>query len=337
MDAKNSLIKATKTQTIPLHPFDMMTGVVNIIYICYYKNTLGSDTFMPTDMLRDSFFTTLAEFPILLGRLQVDGSGKTVVVVDENNLNMPEFKETQSDIHFGHLQSAGFSWSTMPQGTVAVRSVATVGDQGYIKLANVHIVRLKDNSGVVLTVGLSHYVVDGIGYCTFMNQWAKNCTHLQNGTPNNSVHARTLNFDRQTVARCLPSRGSTVDQATRSLYSTDGYMARWLAWLTPESRGSVFSVLMALDNYTFLKPPTSNWVTSIAVDIRGRIDTASTANYTGNMWTPEYTGKLVYSTQKLAHFQPFSVSTVQCQFRKWHTSMGQPNTRVISQLCNSTS
>ncbi|KAJ1942753.1 hypothetical protein GGF37_002970, partial [Kickxella alabastrina] len=275
---------------------------------------------MPTDMLRDSFFTTLADFPILLGRLQVDGSGKTVVVVDENNLNMPDFKETQSDIHFGHLQSAGFSWSTMPQGTVAVRSVATVGDQGYIKLANVHIVRLKDNSGVVLTVGLSHYVVDGIGYCTFMNQWAKNCTHLQNGTPNNGVHARTLNFDRQTVARCLPSRGSTVDQATRSLYSTDGYMARWLAWLTPESRGSVFSVLMALDNckahvfhisaatlsslrsslsidivgglhisdndiITALlsMPPTSNWVTSIAVDIRGRIDTASTANYTGNM------------------------------------------------------
>ncbi|KAJ1899798.1 hypothetical protein LPJ66_001884 [Kickxella alabastrina] len=235
-------------QTILLHPLDMLAGFINIPFIFYYENTLGSDEFMPMRVMRDSLFTTLVGFPILVGRLQVESSGKTVVVVDENNLNIPEFKETQRDIHFDDLKSVGFSWSAMPQATVTVRAFAAAGDQGCIKLVNVHIVRLKDNSGVVLFVNVPHYIVDGIGYCAFINQWAKNSTQLQNGIPYSSVHAKSFDYDRQAVARCLFSSRSTLDDATYSMYTTERYLARWLAWLMTESRGSVLNAFIALDS-----------------------------------------------------------------------------------------
>ncbi|KAJ1944069.1 hypothetical protein GGF37_002366 [Kickxella alabastrina] len=307
--------------------------------------------------MRDSLFTTLVEFPILVGWLKVESSGKTVVVVDENNLNMPELKETQSDIHFDDLKSVGFSWSAMPQTTVTVRVFAAAGDQGCIKLVNVHIVRLKDNSGVVLFVNVPHYVVDGIGYCAFINQWAKNSTQLQNGIPNSSVHAKPFDYDRQAVSRCLSSSRSTPDDAAYPMYTTESYLARWLAWLTPESRGSVLNAFVALDSIeahvfhictasinslhkslcaeitgglrisdndiitalltmvlaqgekqvetnssigglsvwhniksavvcaaqNVFKRHAYSWATTVTVDIRGRVDTPSATNYTGNM------------------------------------------------------
>ncbi|KAJ2750556.1 hypothetical protein GGI19_005035 [Coemansia pectinata] len=38
----------------------------------------------------------LLDFPTLVGHLEMDGSGHTRVVVDKNNLNLPEYLESQS-------------------------------------------------------------------------------------------------------------------------------------------------------------------------------------------------------------------------------------------------
>ncbi|KAJ2063870.1 hypothetical protein GGI17_001363, partial [Coemansia sp. S146] len=83
--------------------------------------------FMPTELLRESFFATLLEFPILVGHLVMDSSGCAKVVVDPDNLNAPEFLESQSSAHFRDLQAAKFAWNTLPDGVATVGAMTTAG------------------------------------------------------------------------------------------------------------------------------------------------------------------------------------------------------------------
>ncbi|KAJ2042036.1 hypothetical protein H4S04_007512, partial [Coemansia sp. S16] len=104
-------------------------------------NDTDDSNFMPSQLLRDSFIVTLLDFSILVGHLEMDGSGHARIVVDRDNLNIPEYLESQSDVHFQALQASKFSWDALPRGVATTGSVTRAGADGTIKLANIHVVR----------------------------------------------------------------------------------------------------------------------------------------------------------------------------------------------------
>ncbi|KAJ2878055.1 hypothetical protein H4R27_005968, partial [Coemansia aciculifera] len=130
---------------------------------------------------------TLLDFPTLVGHLEMNGSGHARVVVDKNNLNLPEYLESQSSVHFRDLQASKFSWDALSRGVATTVSVTTANPDGTITLANVHVVRLQDNSGLALFINTTHAVFDGIGYCTFVNRWAEISKWVRSGNTTNEL------------------------------------------------------------------------------------------------------------------------------------------------------
>ncbi|KAJ2054821.1 hypothetical protein GGI17_006789, partial [Coemansia sp. S146] len=97
------LLDSIQSQTIDLCTFDTIPSFLNVPFYFYYGNNANDPEFMPTELLRESFYTALLDFPILVGHLEADGSGHAKVVVDPDNLNVPEFLESQSSAHFCDL------------------------------------------------------------------------------------------------------------------------------------------------------------------------------------------------------------------------------------------
>ncbi|KAJ2796657.1 hypothetical protein H4S07_006158, partial [Coemansia furcata] len=119
-------------QVIDLCTVDTMSSFANIPYYFYYANDTGTPEFMPTGLLRESLFATLVDFPILVGHLSMDSSGSAKVVIDKDNLNVPDIRESQSSAHFHDLQAAKFAWSALPDGVATVGSMTTLGVGGVI-------------------------------------------------------------------------------------------------------------------------------------------------------------------------------------------------------------
>ncbi|KAJ2156442.1 hypothetical protein GGH15_005556, partial [Coemansia sp. RSA 562] len=149
MEAFMSTIKA---QQFALNAWDMAASFTNIPYIYYFKNpnSGSADDFMPSSRLRASFLKVIEEFPILVGYITVGKDGRYVIDVNPHNLNMPEYLESQSTAHFRDLEKAKFSWNALPQNVATVGAFPAVGVSGIIKLVNVNIIRLAENSGLVL-------------------------------------------------------------------------------------------------------------------------------------------------------------------------------------------
>ncbi|KAJ2484502.1 hypothetical protein IWW37_006143, partial [Coemansia sp. RSA 2050] len=169
----DKLLLGIQPQTIELCVLDTLLSFSNIPFFFFYGNDGNDSSFMPSELLHDSFIVALLDFPILVGHLEIDGSGRARVVVDNNNLNIPEYRESQCDMHFRDLQALKFSWDVLPAGVAATGSVTTADTDGVIKLANIHVVRLQDSSGLVLFISTTHAIFDGIGYCKFVNRWAE--------------------------------------------------------------------------------------------------------------------------------------------------------------------
>ncbi|KAJ2403899.1 hypothetical protein J3F80_005227, partial [Coemansia sp. RSA 2526] len=161
-----AFVLVIKAQQFALSAWDMSTSHTNIPFIYYFKNpNSGSvNDFMQSNKLRASFLKALEEFPILVGHITVGKDGRCLVDVNPHNLNMPEYLESQSTAHFRDLEKAKFSWNALPQNVATVGAFPAVGVSGIIKLVNVNIIRLAENSGLVLFVSIPHYAVDGVGY-----------------------------------------------------------------------------------------------------------------------------------------------------------------------------
>ncbi|KAJ2588025.1 hypothetical protein IWW49_003183, partial [Coemansia sp. RSA 1797] len=147
-----AFVSAIKAQQFALSAWDMSASHTNIPYIYYFKNPNSdpTDDFMPSSRLRASFLKVIEEFPILVGHITVGKDGRCLVDVNPHNLNMPEYLESQSTVHFHDLEKAKFSWDALPQNVATVGAFPAVGVSGIIKLVNVNIIRLAENSGLVL-------------------------------------------------------------------------------------------------------------------------------------------------------------------------------------------
>ncbi|KAJ2339877.1 hypothetical protein GGH91_004348, partial [Coemansia sp. RSA 2671] len=242
----DKLLLGVQSQTIDLCSYDSIPSSVNISFYFFYGNDDSESRFMPTDILRESFYLALLEFPILVGRLEIDSSGHAKVVVDWSNLNIPEFNESLSNVHFRGLQASKFSWDALPEGANSKGVVNTANSRGDIKPANVHAVRLLDNSGIVLYVSIAHYAVDGIGYCEFVSRWAEIHQWVCLGRPINKLPACHCHFERSILRSCLPDDCKALDAPTRELITGTGPLVRWLAWVSPKTRAKLFKASFLL-------------------------------------------------------------------------------------------
>ncbi|KAJ2477571.1 hypothetical protein IWW56_004253 [Coemansia sp. RSA 2131] len=239
----DKFVSTVENQEIPLHPLDTQAAFLNVPYHFFYPNTNQSDSFMPNNVLRDSFYRALMRFPILAGYLRSEGTGKTTVVVDRGDLNMPEYAESNSDILFSELQEAKFHHSSWPKGLSTTGPITIAGSDGRIKLMNVHIVRLKDNTGVVIFVSMPHYVVDGTGFFSFVELWGKLCMaeRIADSTLMQQAAEMQFVFDRDLISRSLPAKRKPLNAETVDVYTGFSPLAEWLAWLSPTTRGNILS------------------------------------------------------------------------------------------------
>ncbi|KAI9480205.1 hypothetical protein LPJ78_001220 [Coemansia sp. RSA 989] len=237
----DEFIATVESHEVPLHPLDTQAAFLNVPYHFFYPNESRSDGFMPSDVLRRTFYQALKRYPILAGYLRSEGTGKTTVVVDKNDLNMPEYLESTSDVPFSQMQEAKFHNSSWPAGLSTAGAITTAGKDGRIKLANIHVVRMKDNSGVVIFVNIPHYVVDGTGFFSFVELWGTICRAERTADVELKQRAakQEFCFDRGLISRSLPATRKPLDSQTVNVYTGFSPLADWLAWLSPTTRGRV--------------------------------------------------------------------------------------------------
>ncbi|KAJ1958635.1 hypothetical protein EC988_000186 [Linderina pennispora] len=245
----DAFLSTVESQGFPLSVLDTQTSFSNIPYIFFYENSDGSPDFMDSDALRTAFYKTLAKYPILAGHIRMDGHGQAKVVVDKDDLNMPEYLETAvDDISYSAIKAAQFSTDTWPSGVATVGPIARAGAGGSLKLLNVHVVRLKNNSGAILFVNIPHYVVDGIGFFGFVNRWAEQTRNPEADIPSPC-------FDRSEIDSHLSGERREQCDFIQKLYTTPTIPATFLAWLSPNSRGRILDKAMNMisaDGHTFL-------------------------------------------------------------------------------------
>ncbi|KAJ2562746.1 hypothetical protein GGH12_002986 [Coemansia sp. RSA 1822] len=199
---------------------------------------------MSTELLKRSFYRAIEDFPIFAGRLRQVQPGKLEVVVDSNNLNLPEFTEIQSNLDIDKFEAANFDPALLPNGAVKQTAFLTGGFQnGDIKLADICIVRFKDGKGVVLSVAAAHVVVDGYGFNMFMHRWAEisrklvaDSTAIDFGV-SNTVHNRNI------LQKVLPTPQGPLLDVLRKMYIPGGYLSRFFTWLSPETRGKILETI----------------------------------------------------------------------------------------------
>ncbi|KAJ2489845.1 hypothetical protein IWW37_003613 [Coemansia sp. RSA 2050] len=238
-----------KSLTIELAVLDTLSSFSNIPFIYHFENTAAADKrdlFMPGDALRFSFYKALLEFPVLAGHLHMDSVGKGSIVVDRNNLNLPEYRESTCDVHFDELKAANYHWDLFPKNLVSVCVVTTAGADGVIKLANIHCARLRDNSGMLIFANMSHYVVDGVGFCAFMDRWAKYCCQVSDEYAGPTVEHREFLFDRSIVHKALSSSRRPTHPVTSHMFFVPRLAASVLAWISPALRGRIMSAIASM-------------------------------------------------------------------------------------------
>ncbi|KAJ2031398.1 hypothetical protein IWW57_000729 [Coemansia sp. S610] len=239
----DEFVSTVENQVIGLHPLDTQAAFLNIPYHFFFGNDNNAADFMPNDAIRLSFYRALKQFPILAGYLRPEGTGQTSVVIDKDDLNMPEYVESTSNTHYDTLRESHFHHSAWPKGLTRASAITMAGPAGRIRLANAHVVRLKDNSGVIIFINIPHYVVDGTGFFSFVELWGKHCLAERTGDGQLAQQASQLEycFDRDIISRHLPAERKPLGNETMQAYTGFSPIADWLAWLSPNTRGRVLN------------------------------------------------------------------------------------------------
>ncbi|KAJ1730510.1 hypothetical protein LPJ61_002973 [Coemansia biformis] len=185
---------SVQSQTYEIHELCRVSGIFVVPHFFYYENTAGAADFMSTSVLEEGFMEVLREYPLLAGTLIECKRGRYKVVVDKDNLNLPEFKETQCEAGFGDLKAANYAPSALPEGAATEGRYMNHSNSNPAKLARVHIMRCKENSGVVIFVGISHVLVDGFSYNLVVRRWAEICKHLAGNGSLDAKPGHPINF-----------------------------------------------------------------------------------------------------------------------------------------------
>ncbi|ORX66108.1 hypothetical protein DL89DRAFT_71939 [Linderina pennispora] len=220
----------------------MINSYVTARFLFFYANSAGAEDFMPGRQLEEGFYRTLALCPWFAGDIKPTRDGGMEVIVDKGNLNMPYYRESQSLVRFSKIQSSGFNRTTWPDDLVPVGPVPCIDRAtGMVKLLHVHVVRLKDNSGVAISVNFNHGVADGTSVLNYFNRWADETRALVTGVP---VAEATFCFGADIIKRHLPSERASLSEASQKVLSSKSYVADFIMWLSLDKRRKLMSYLI---------------------------------------------------------------------------------------------
>ncbi|KAJ1666503.1 hypothetical protein IW140_004164 [Coemansia sp. RSA 1813] len=237
-----------KSQVFPLSCLDSYSSCVTIPLYYFFENKNGDSQFMPSILLRDSFYTTLQEFPFFTGHLRMDTGGVDAYVdIDRDNLNMPDYAEYSSDVCFGDLKAANFSPSALPREISEADIFSTGNKDGVVKLIQIKIARLRNNSGIAILASPVHALSDAYGFCEFMKRWSLVCKEAAAGgvenTDQNISNNSTLLTDRKLLYDSLPKEGQPLDETTAMVLGKKSMLSVLLAWLSPEKRAEFLNTV----------------------------------------------------------------------------------------------
>ncbi|PIA13754.1 hypothetical protein COEREDRAFT_99348 [Coemansia reversa NRRL 1564] len=237
-------VRSVRPQVLELDGVDRVSALIYIFFYYFYANNSGSRVdFMPTQLLKDSFFKVLCEFPYLAGVLQRTDDGSLKVVVDMDNLNLPEFKESHSDMHYDDIEASGFSLSMLPKDA-ATTGIFLINDiKNPAKLASIHIIRFRENTGVMVFASISHALMDGAGYCAFMNRWAEICKHMASGKKPSNLPLRSFSNDRNAMRQCIPRTRLPPGSLIEHSFIPGGIVSKFFAWLSSTTQAKVLALL----------------------------------------------------------------------------------------------
>ncbi|KAJ1896505.1 hypothetical protein LPJ81_004730 [Coemansia sp. IMI 209127] len=244
-----------KPQTLHLDGYDDGSSFLSIAFYFWYEKAV------PSDVLETAFYRTLEEFPILAGRIKTGNDSRSFVAVDKNRLNMPEYTDSSCNVHFQTLKDADFDVRLLPVDYSSACKTpvppAIIGD--CIRLAEFHVLRMKDNSGMCIFASISHAILDGTGYCIFMRRWAdiSKCMLVaqnQQGILDMNIPERVYQHDRSILESDKICGSDALEPELLEMFNKSTTAAKWIAWFSPELRGRIFRYLMSVSdvrNYYF--------------------------------------------------------------------------------------
>ncbi|KAJ1957163.1 hypothetical protein GGI12_005103 [Dipsacomyces acuminosporus] len=241
----DEFIDAVDSQVIELSHLDVIAQTVNIQFVYVYENKKDAADFMPFDELKQAFYKALQQFPSFVGHLKEVEKNKFSVIVDTDNLNMPGYRQSASDMHYSELKAANFSWDKWPK-EIELSPLVKIDTAGGIRNVNIHVVRLEGNSGVVISLEVAHYLVDGVGYFEFVNLWASICKEMRQGGTDFAKLHKTLDFDRGVLKANLPEKSKPLGGTIRELFTRQSLISTCFAWLPWVKRMRLVVKLMKL-------------------------------------------------------------------------------------------
>ncbi|KAJ2763316.1 hypothetical protein H4S06_000156 [Coemansia sp. BCRC 34490] len=246
--------KTVRPQKIYLDGLDKIISGANIAFYYWYENKERRpwNAFMPAATLEQAFYKTLCEFPFFAGTLTTDSNGMVYVQVSKDNLNTPVYTDSACDVDFGTIRDDGFNTKLLGRDFDHARDVpapARIIGNGKIKLAEIHVMRLQGNSGVCVFVSVAHCLVDGQGYTAFMRRWAEINRWLLacNEGGKEFLPERQYIHDRLFLSEFWNAETDRIESAISSYTEKNSTVSKWIAWLSPETRGRIIKAMISIN------------------------------------------------------------------------------------------
>ncbi|KAJ2396935.1 hypothetical protein GGI23_003718 [Coemansia sp. RSA 2559] len=158
----------------PLTPMDgNPTSRANLQFVFFYTLPADADRPKLASELRKAFYQTMAQYPILYGRIEEgDGSGPPQVHVTREYAathGLPRYEEHQVAGAVAEIRAASYNWATWPRQLLSIRVAR--GREEEAPLAQCIATWFCDGLGLLFSV--DHSIVDGIGVDILVNKWAQ--------------------------------------------------------------------------------------------------------------------------------------------------------------------
>ncbi|KAJ1735526.1 hypothetical protein LPJ72_001833 [Coemansia sp. Benny D160-2] len=245
----NAFTDTVKTQTIWLDSSDAGLYATSVSNCYWYENRARKpwSVFMPAGILERAFYKAMQDFPILAGHPKTSTKGRLYVLVDKDNLNMPVYTDTYCNLDYSEMHESGYNIHKLPMDFSKEYGVPVsnrlIG--GRIVPGFFHVIRFRENSGLMVIGSIRHHNTDGYGYTQFMNRWAEIAKWMQQSQSDNSVPfpVRHYIYDRSFDNSYISSETTAIKDMISNPASSGGVLMKWLAWISPEMRGRVMGAL----------------------------------------------------------------------------------------------
>ncbi|KAJ1737269.1 hypothetical protein LPJ72_000640 [Coemansia sp. Benny D160-2] len=253
----DSFLSTVSSQTIRLDGYDTMGSPISIPLCYWYENgsNVARDEFMPAKALENAFYKTLEEFPILAGYVKIDTDRKLFVEVNKDDLNMPVYTDTVCDLDYSDMHKFGFNIDRLPISSSSKCGVpVSPGLFGKkIKTAYVHVVRFKDNGGVLVYASIMHCLFDGYGFTRLVNRWAEIARWMvqpQDAANKAPFPACEYIYDRAVPTSIRSSETTSLDSSMVKTLQSSNIISKCVTWLSPELRGQLLKRVIDATSYT---------------------------------------------------------------------------------------